>query len=287
MDILLTLTSVTVFTLMLTIGVNQSLEKLLSLWEQPAELARALVAVVVLVPLGVVVLLLIFDLPAGTAAGLVLLAAAPGAPLTTKRSQSAGADLGYVSSVQLAMALLAVIVTPLILGVFYAIFELDIERVSPFTVARQVVYVTFLPVVIGIFLRRFAPAFVKLISRPLNKLANLLFLALVAAIIIALAASPDMRAALLIGWAAVFAILLMAAFALGTGHYLGGTGNDRKGALATACLARNIGLALFVAQSSDSAKDVMPTLLAYMLIGAAVAIPYSIWNKKTLGSSAM
>jgi BASS family bile acid:Na+ symporter len=280
-DVLLTLTSVTVFSLMLTIGVNQSLENLLTLWRQPAELARALVAVVVLVPLAVLVLLLVFDLPTGIASGFVLLAASPGAPLTTKRSKAAGAELAYVSSVQLAMALLAVIVTPLILGVFYAIFELDIERISPFSVARQIAFVTFLPVIIGIFLRRFAPDFANGISRPLNRFADALFLVLVAAIVIALAVAPDLRSSLLIGWPAVFAILLMAMFALGTGHFLGGPGRDRRAGLAVVCLARNIGLALFIAQAADSANVITPTLLAYMLLGSAVAIPYSIWSKKT------
>jgi BASS family bile acid:Na+ symporter len=283
-EILLTLTSVTVFTLMLTIGVNQSLENLLSLWRQPKELIRAFVGVVVLVPIAVVILLLIFDLPTGIASGLVLLAASPGAPLTTKRSQAAGADLGYVSSVQLAMALLAIIVTPLILGAFYAIFELDIERVSPVTVAGQIAYVTFLPVLIGILLRQFVPDLVSKISRPLNKLANLLFLVLMGGVIFGLAAAPELRSNLLIGWPAVIAILLIAVFALGVGHLLGGPGNDRKGALAISCLARNIGLALYIAQSADSANGVVPTILVYMLLGAAIATPYSIWSKKT-GSS--
>jgi len=281
---LLTLTSITVFTLMLTIGVNQSSEKLLSLWREPKELVRALFAIAVLVPLGVAVLLLVFDLPAGIASALVLLAAAPGAPLTTKRSQAAGADLGYASSLQLAMALLAVIVTPLILNVFYSVFDLQIERIRPIEIAQQIAYVTFLPVLIGISLSRYAPSFVARISLPLNRIADFLFLALVGALIVALVVSPDLRATLLIGWTAVFAILLIAVFALGTGHFLGGPRNDRKGALAIACLARNIGLALFVAQSSGSAYSVMPALLAYMLLGAAVAIPYSIWNKKALKS---
>ena len=283
MDILLTLTSVTVFTLMLAIGVNQPLANLLSLWRQPAELVRAFVAIVVVVPIVVAVLLSVFDLPAGITTGLVLLAASPGAPLTTKRSKAAGADLSYVSTVQLAMALLAVIMTPLILSVFYAIFELDIERISPTGVARQIALVTFLPVLIGILLRKFAPVLVGKISRPLDKLADLLFLALVAALIIALVASPDLRSLLLIGWPAVIAVLLMAVLALATGHFLGGPRNDRKGGLAIACLARNIGLALFIAEAADSAHTVIPALLAYMLIGSAVAIPYSIWTKKTGG----
>ncbi len=143
MDILLAFTSATVFTLMLTIGVGQTFEQLTSLWRQREVLLRSLLSVLVLVPAVVIVLLLVFDLPPAVVTGLAVLAAAPGAPLTTKRSQMAGADLTYVSPLQLTLALLAVVVTPLILTIFYALFELTIERVTPFEVASQVVRVTF------------------------------------------------------------------------------------------------------------------------------------------------
>ena len=63
MDMLLTLTSVTIFTLMLTIGVGESFEQLSSLWRQSRDLLHALFAALVLVPIVVIVLLLVFDLP--------------------------------------------------------------------------------------------------------------------------------------------------------------------------------------------------------------------------------
>ena len=60
---LLILVKVTIFSLMLSTGINLSLEKMLSLWRQPALLFRALLAVGVLVPLVVMILLKLFDLP--------------------------------------------------------------------------------------------------------------------------------------------------------------------------------------------------------------------------------
>ena len=154
MNIALAFTSATIFTIMLTIGVNESLQQLVSLWRQPAILIRALLAVIVLVPMLVAVLLWVFDLPPAVATGLALLAAAPGAPLTTTRAKLAEADTIYVSSLQLTVALLAVVITPLTLAIYYALFELTIEAVSPIRVASQVARVTFLPVVIGLLLQR-------------------------------------------------------------------------------------------------------------------------------------
>ncbi len=280
MDILLAFTSLTIFTLMLTIGVNQSLEKLTSLWRQRAVLLRALLAVLVLVPAVVIALLLVFDLSPGVATGLALLAAAPGAPLTTKRSQMAAADIDYVTSLQLTLALLAIVVTPLILGAFYAVFELTTERVSPLEVAWQISRVTFLPVIVGLTLQRIAPKLVAVIGKPLNVLANVLFLLLVIALIVVLAIAPELRAKLLLGWSAIAAILIIAVAAVTIGHLLGGPRPDRRAGLAVASLARNIGLALFIAGVGEGEEGVISTLLAYMILGTAVAIPYSVWIKR-------
>ena len=128
MQILLIFTAVTVFTLMLSIGINQPVRKLLAFWKQPDVLIPALISVIVLVPATAVLLLRVFNLPPEVATGLAILAAAPGAPMTTKRSQAAAADIDYVSSLQLTLALLAVIVTPVTLAIFYGLFDLTIDR---------------------------------------------------------------------------------------------------------------------------------------------------------------
>ena len=61
--ILLHFVSLTIFTLMLALGVNHSFEQLVSLWRRPELLLRSLVAVVFLVPMAVLLLLWVFDLP--------------------------------------------------------------------------------------------------------------------------------------------------------------------------------------------------------------------------------
>ena len=280
MDLLLVFVSLTIFTLMLTIGVNHSLGQLTSLWHERAKLLRALLAVLVLVPAVALMLLLVFELTPEVATGLALLAAAPGAPLTTKRSQMAAADPEYISSLQLTLALLAIVVTPLILSVFYAAFALTTERVSPLQVAQQIAFVTFLPVIIGLALRHFVPKLVEIIGKPLNLLANVLFLLLVLALIVILAVAPDFRAQLLLGWSAIAAVLIMAVAAVAIGHLLGPPRPDQRAGLAVACLARNIGLALFIAGVSGVEAGILPTLLAYILLGTTVQILYAVWIKR-------
>jgi BASS family bile acid:Na+ symporter len=70
--------------------------------------------------------------------------------------------------------------------------------------------------------------------------------------------------------------------ALTIGHILGGPTQDERSALAVASIARNIGLALFITTLSGVENDIIPTLLSYMLLGAIVVIPYSLWSKRRI-----
>ena len=280
MELIGTFASITIFTLMLTIGVNETVERLISLWRRSAILLRSLFAVIVLVPAVVILLLLVFDLPPAVATGLALLAAAPGAPLTTTRSKVASADLTYVSSLQLALAILAVVLTPAWLAIYYALFDLTIETIGPISVASQVARVTFLPVVIGLLLQRFAPALVDRIRKPLNILATVLFLLLALVILVALAMAPELREKLLLGPVAIAAILIMAIAALAIGHLVGGRNPEQRGGLATACIARNFGLAVYLATLTEAGAASIPTMAVYLLLGAVSGIVYGLWIRR-------
>jgi BASS family bile acid:Na+ symporter len=281
MDVLLALASTTIFALMLTIGLNHSVNELLIVWRQPIRMMWALIAVLVVVPIVAALLILVFELSPGTASGLALLAAAPGAPLTTKRAQVAGAETPYIAGLQLTLAVLAVFVTPLILSLFYSFFDLSIERASIGFVARQIGVVTVVPVLLGLSVKRVFPAFAKKVRTPLNKISDWLFLILLAVAVIAVVAVPGFREKLLIGWPAFFALLLFSLLALAAGHLIGGPARNRKSALAIACLARNIGLAIYLAGVVTNTYEVLPTILAYALLGATVGVPYSIWTKRS------
>jgi BASS family bile acid:Na+ symporter len=274
--------SLTVFSLMLTIGLTHPFAQLTSLWRQPEVLIRSLLAVVVLVPLVVFLLLWQLDLPPAVATGLALLAAAPGAPLTTKRAQMSGGDPSYTASLQLTLALGAVVITPLTLAILYALFELETERVTWLIVAGQVAQVTFLPVLIGLLVQRFAPKVAEVTGKPLVVFANVLFILLNVSILVALVLAPDLRKMLGVGWLAGAAIVIMVAAALAIGHLLGGPSRVARSSLAIASVARNIGLSLYIATLSDAGQGAIPTIVAYTILGGLLAVPYGVWNKRRM-----
>mgnify|MGYP001820705178 FL=1 len=278
--------TVTIFSLMLAIGISHSFKQLTSLWRQPELLLRSLLAVIVLVPMVVVLLLWVFDLPPAVATGLALLAAAPGAPLTTKRSQMAGGDPVYTASLQLTLALLAIVATPLILGFFYILFELNTERVAAIEVVYQVARVTFFPVLMGLLLQYFAPDFAKRLTKPVQLFANVLFILLLVVLIVLLIIVPDLRAMLKLGGVPTAAIIIMVGVSLAIGHLLGGPIRTQRSSLAIASIARNVGLALFMASLSDYGPYLIPTILTYMILGALLAVPYAVWSKRRMAQTA-
>jgi BASS family bile acid:Na+ symporter len=271
------LVKATIFSLMLSTGVNLSLEKMLSFWQKPAQLFRALFAVVVLVPLVVFILLKCFYLPPEVMIGLVLLAASPGAPLTTKRSQMAGARFRYSASLQLTLALLSVIITPITLSIFAVFFQGIPDKVKILDVAQQVMMVQFLPVILGLLLQKYGAKYAEAIARPLTIVSNGLFL-----VLIILASIVGLPLMFKIWGLPLVAIAIMVIISLAIGHFLGGSDEDTRSILAISCIARNVGLALFIAVLNDIQKQVVPTLIAYLVLGSVFGILYSIWYKRKL-----
>jgi bile acid:Na+ symporter, BASS family len=225
---LLVLVRISIFALMLDIGLTIPFGELTSLWRRPALLIRSLLAVLVLVPGVVLLLLWLLDLPRAVATGLAVLAAAPGAPLTTMRSQMAGGSTPYSASLQLTLALLAVLTTPLTLAIFHAMFVLETAGLPSVEVAREVAIVQFLPVSIGLLVRRLVPGLAGVADRPLTVLANVLF-----ALLIAVTLVPSVRMILHLGTLPALAVVIMVGISLALGHLLGGGGSPR------ACRARH------------------------------------------------
>ncbi|BAZ33144.1 putative sodium dependent transporter [Cylindrospermum sp. NIES-4074] len=278
--LLLILVKVTIFFLMLAIGSNLSFEKMLSFWRKPALVFRAFLAVSLLVPLVVILLLKLFNLPPEVMIGLALLAACPGAPLSTKRAQRAGGSLGYAASLQLTLAILTVFVTPLTLAIFATLFDNISQKVAILEVARQVIMVQILPVSLGLLMQKFAPTFAQNIAQPLTFIADGLFLGLVI-----LACILGLPLFFKVGGLPLVAIAIMVIASLGIGHALGRLDDDTQSILAIFCIARNFGLALFIAILNHIQQQVMPTLVAYLILGAFVGVPYSIWNKRRLAGN--
>lgn len=282
-QVIQTLTALTVFLLMLTLGVKTPLAALASLWRQPGLLARSLLSALVLFPIGAGVIGYLFlkDLPGALpiALGLVALASAPGAPLLTTRASMAGGNLAIATSLQVTLASLAFITTPLILLIFTLIFT-QVEASANFLlIAKQVLIVQFLPLGLGILIRTLSRDLAPDLSELLTIVANTLFIVLLVFLLgFSLVTIPT------VSWRGLAAVPPIVIFGLLCGHLLGGPDLANRSSIATGTIARNAGLALFLLAANGAGQGI-PTIIAYMVVGSLTALPYNVWIKKQRNTS--
>lgn len=273
------LVSLTIFLIMLTMGINFSLRELLVFWQQVGLVLRAQLAASVLVPAVTLVLLWLLHPPNAVIVGLTLLAAAPGAPLLTKRVQMAGGSFNYGASLQVTLSLSVVLLTPIVLALFGLVFPGATETVDAWSVARQIAVVQFLPLTLGLLLRQIGAAIADEIRDFLTITADTLFVVLA---LFLLVLSLDLIPQL--GMMPIALILVIATTALAIGHFLGGPAPETRAVVAIAGLARNAGLALFIAIRNQQTAAI-PVILSYLILGALVAFPYSAWMKRQINTS--
>jgi BASS family bile acid:Na+ symporter len=275
------LVALSLLSLMFSLGLNQTFGEITSLWRQPSLFLRSFLSVVVLAP--IVAIIAALPLPVGSALRGVLLAmaAAPGAPLTTKRAVMAGASLSYAASLQITVSILAVITVPFWGFIYNAIFPATIIS-DPVAVLKALLTVQVLPIGAGVLIRQALPDMANKIEPSVTKIANILFVALILVLLVG-------TFHLLIGVGALpFMVgIPVVAIWLVIGHYLGGPNLEERSALAVGTIARNVGMALLLIQINIPAErmpEILPVLLAFVLVGAVGGVVYTVLLKKSTQS---
>jgi predicted Na+-dependent transporter len=204
--------------------------------------------------------------------------AVPGPPLLTQRISQAGVSRELALDMQVTLALITIVVTPLILSLFQAGFPEATEvGLNIRGVVQQVALVQFLPLSIGFALHQIQAEWVEKLAKILNNVSKILLLILVLFLLIFLITS---KLLLTIGWVPFFTIALFNGVLLAIGHFLAtGYETQLQASVAIAAIARNLGLAIFIATSLARA-DAILTILAAQLIGIIINIPYSQWMKR-------
>ena len=260
--------------LVAAVGLDSSLAELLSLFRRPARLAKAVLAVNVIVPVAAAIAIQLFPLTPVVRGGIILMAVSPVPPLVPGKVVKIGADKSYAYGLYTALALLSVVIVPMTVAIISRAYGVTVS-LGLLAVARNVTLTVILPLLIGLALQRLLPAQAAALSGILSKLAmGLLVIAFVPLLI---AVWPAILA--LVGNGTVLAMALVAAIALAAGHWLGGPERADRGALAMAAATRHPGIALMIAGAAGADKAVTAAILNFLLVGLVVAIPYQLWLK--------
>jgi bile acid:Na+ symporter, BASS family len=243
------------------------------LLRRPGLLVRSVLAALVLVPVVSALLVLALGAVEPVAIALVLLAVSPAAPLMRKKAAKVSGDDDYAPSLQLVLALLAIVTVPLSLDLLSALFPAHAAQVSPWAVASQVGRAQILPLFAGMALRAVSPTWAERLARPLGKLAGVL-LALIAVLVLVMQG----KLLLLVGIGGYVTVVLAASCAILLGQLLGGPDPSTRTALAVASAVRNPGIALLVVQLNFAGRGAGAVILTYVLVSAILLAAYARWR---------
>ncbi|NJL83624.1 MAG: Na+-dependent transporter, partial [Chloroflexaceae bacterium] len=147
--------SLTIFSFVMSLGMSLSIAGLRDYWQQSGRIVRTLLATVVLPPLLLAALILAVPIPKPVPIALALLAASPCPPFLTQRASQAGASREVALSVQVTLALVSIVTTPIIVSLFQRGFPNATNiRFDPWDVVKMVALVQFLPLGIGFALHQ-------------------------------------------------------------------------------------------------------------------------------------
>ena len=151
---------ITVLLLMVSVGMSLNWTQFLANWRRLtlATWAKLLAATFIVPPIIALALASLLRLDRGALIGLFLIAVAPGAPLMTRVVAKRGFDMELAASYQLWGAFLTPIMIPLLVGAAGWLYGRNIW-VSPLKVLAVIAQQQFVPLLIGVALMYFAPAF--------------------------------------------------------------------------------------------------------------------------------
>jgi BASS family bile acid:Na+ symporter len=251
----------TVLLLMISIGMSLDWTQFVANWRQLtlANWGKLLVATFIIPPILALTLGNLLRLDQGALIGLFLVAIAPGAPLMTRGVAKRGFDMSLAASYQVWGALLTPVMIPLLVAAAGWLYGRSIW-VSPFKVLSVIAKQQFAPLISGMALMRFAPAFSTRIRRALNVIGNGLLLVTLIALLVKM--GPALGA--VSPWVAI-AALLLAAGCIAASFVLLTGGTVTTETLVVCNVNRHVGLALLLSGTYFQKQKALPAIAAYAL----------------------
>jgi BASS family bile acid:Na+ symporter len=234
----------------------------LRLWRRPQQLARDLLAILVLVPLWAIFLVSVVPVSPMVRGGVLIavLAVGIGPAAGMKRMGAAVPDAREALDLNLIVLLLSLLFVPIAFAAVAALFQRDLH-ISVAAVAKVVLGRALLPLVLGLGAARLSPPAANAAGPVLAKIINIILLLVV---VLALVATwRFLREVGGIGW------LVAAAVAVGAviiGHVLGGPDPGSRSVVAAASTMRFPALALVLAHVLPQGQRAIPVVLVYVIV---------------------
>ena len=258
------------------IGLKAGVHDATYMFRRPGKLAKALLAMNILMPLFAVVFVLTFHLPHAVEVALVALAVSPVPPILPRKLRKAGATESDTIGLLVAVGILAIVFVPAAMEILERVFHVPL-RMTFASVAALVFITVILPLALGIAVHTIAPVLAEHLVNPIAKIAIIALL--LSAAVILFASAPAIWE--LVGNGTLVAIAGFIFGGLLIGHFVGGPKPENRAGLAMATASRHPGIAIALAVANfPEEKLAISAVLLYLLVNALVSIPYHILTKR-------
>ncbi len=265
---------VSVILLMFGVGMGISFGQLVDTFKQFGIVLKGVLANFLIVPLLIYFTLLILPLPGDIKIGIMLMAAAPVAPMAPAFVSGARGDVAYAVGLMVTVAILSVIFTPLILGLALPQSNGGIE-LDKLQIVQTLVIVQLMPIGIGVLIRQRTPGFAKTMLRFVPRIGQI---GLLVGVSLLLVSQAEYILSISIMTYVVLALLVLGCLFIGD-RMLAGEPQDKQVTLAVSTAVRNIPLALLIATSSFPDSVVGPVTLVFSVFTMIFSVFYGKLKK--------
>lgn len=270
--ILMIVAQISLIALVASVGLHARWHDVLSTMRKFSLVARAVLAVNVVVPLTAIIICGLLPIPQPIKVGIVIMSVSPLAPMLSVRLLKAGVDASFAVGLDVALVSISVIVVPVTIALLSWIFPVD-ASISPLAVAKLAAISVLVPLAAGMLMR-------SLVGPSVWRLAKVLAIvgyAGLGLVVVAILYAHARDAFDLVGNGVVLAILVTVLAGIAAGHFLAGPDPSTKLATALAAALRHPGLATLIARQNFPNGKLELTIILYLVSAAAASVFYQAW----------
>ena len=170
--------------IMLGLGLGLTLVDFKKILQTPRIFFLGIFSQIILLPIIAFILILLIKVPLGIALGVMIIAAAPGGVTSNVMTKFANGDVALSISLTAVTSLISIVSVPIIVFTSANLLGLsDLQKEITITsIALKMAGVVTLPVIIGMFIRRYAENLISSNLKFIERITGLLFLIVFAAI---------------------------------------------------------------------------------------------------------
>ena len=246
--------------------------------EVRAALARCRFAAIVLVnfvaiPVLAVVAIMSFGLSREVGAGMILLAAAPFAPVVPVFARMARAELALAAALTGIFPLLSAVLTPFAArGALWIVARGDVVRFDIWISLAVLIVTISLPLAAGVFVRHRTPTLGRRLLKPVEVISEAIGAASLAFVTV-----TQFGSIVNLGWQSWLAMGFLSEISFGLGWHVGGPERGSRQVVALGTSNRNIALALLVAVQSFHGTEIASAVVGNGLLLIGFGLLHVAW----------